>query len=137
MTRQKEFCIRGHRLSETRIYVGERRDPRCGTCSRLRERVRWQTPEAKRLDREGRLRRRYGLNEEVYQELLAGQNFRCAICGTADFDNTARRLPAIDHDHSTGKVRGILCSRCNKGLGLFGDSPELMREAITYLLIGK
>ncbi len=61
------------------------------------------------------------------EALLAAQDGRCAIC-----HEVAPRL-AIDHDHSTGAVRGILCDPCNMGLGHFRDNPELLAEAIRYL----
>jgi hypothetical protein len=61
-----------------------------------------------------------------FDELLAAQGDRCAICGAAD----PRHL---DHDQRTGWVRGILCFNCNGGLRQFRDSPDVLAEAITYL----
>jgi len=76
--------------------------------------------------RESHLRRRYGIGQVAFDELLAAQEGRCAICGAADPEH-------LDHDHRTGWVRGILCFNCNGGLGQFRDSPELLAGAITYL----
>lgn len=70
----------------------------------------------------------YGITEEDYLKMLQEQDNSCAICGTKDWD-----IPHIDHNHATGKVRGLLCRECNLGLGKFGDSVELMLEAISYL----
>jgi hypothetical protein len=67
---------------------------------------------------------KYGLAIEEVEAMKEGG---CAICGTKTIDLH------VDHDHATGKVRGILCRECNIGLGKFGDSPELMLEAIAYL----
>ena len=63
-----------------------------------------------------------------YERLLAQQDSKCGIC--------SRELapPHIDHDHKTGKLRGLLCFNCNVGLGHFQDSPELLAKAMAYLL---
>ncbi len=76
--------------------------------------------------REYHLRRRYGVGQVEFDELLAAQGGRCAICGVSDPEH-------LDHDHRTGWVRGILCFNCNGGLGQFRDSPDFLAEAITYL----
>jgi hypothetical protein len=73
-----------------------------------------------------RLRRRYGISLEVYEEILSRQGGVCAICGV---DGSLQ----VDHDHELGDVRGLLCRDCNIGLGHFLDRPELLRAAITYL----
>lgn len=65
-----------------------------------------------------------------YQHMLDGQNGVCAIC--QQVDKSGRSL-AIDHDHQTGFVRGLLCGSCNRGLGLFGDSPQRLLVASNYL----
>ncbi|MFD6564240.1 endonuclease VII domain-containing protein [Micromonospora profundi] len=76
--------------------------------------------------REYHLRRRYGVGEKEFQELLAEQGGVCAICERPDPEH-------LDHDHRTGWVRGILCFNCNGGLGQFRDSPMRLARAITYL----
>jgi hypothetical protein len=77
------------------------------------------------------LKRRYGISVNDYEELLKLQDFKCKICGT-DKCKSGRNF-AVDHDHITGRVRGLLCSACNQGLGNFKDSPELLQKAIKYL----
>ncbi|MFE9959583.1 endonuclease VII domain-containing protein [Micromonospora sp. NPDC005299] len=77
-------------------------------------------------NREYHLRRRYGIGQKEFDELLAEQGGVCAICGSPDPEH-------LDHDHRTGWVRGILCFNCNGGLGQFKDSPESLARAITYL----
>jgi hypothetical protein len=68
--------------------------------------------------------------EVDYERTLALQDGKCAICG--DVQGLRRRL-AMDHDHINGKVRGLLCGRCNVGLGLAGDNPTLLRAMAEYL----
>jgi len=80
--------------------------------------------------------RRQGCTPEQYQALLDKQNGRCAICGAPDGHRSCRgkkcRL-AIDHDHRTGAIRGLLCNSCNRGLGRFKDSIAILESALRYL----
>lgn len=77
-----------------------------------------------------RLKVTLGIDLETLGWMLHSQNFSCAICQTAlKFD----KFTHIDHDHETNRVRGILCHHCNTAVGLFRDSPELMRRAMEYL----
>jgi hypothetical protein len=74
------------------------------------------------------LRKTYGLTLEDYEAMLEAQDYGCAICG----GQGSRRL-VVDHCHATERVRGLLCDKCNIGLGWFRDDPELMDRAIGYL----
>jgi len=74
--------------------------------------------------------RTYGLTLEDYEKMLEEQNNLCKICNEPE---TEKKSLAIDHDHNTGKGRGLLCSKCNKGIGLLRDNPELLRIAANYL----
>lgn len=74
----------------------------------------------------------YGLTIDSYNELLESQNHKCAICG-AEIGNAEGDRLYVDHDHITGKVRGLLCSNCNLGIGKFQDNVELLKKAIRYL----
>lgn len=81
------------------------------------------------------LRRRYKMTLDTYKVILAGQQNCCAVCHGDNNLNTKdeqRRL-YIDHDHVTGHIRGLLCHRCNVGIGLLDDNPELLRDAAAYL----
>jgi hypothetical protein len=80
------------------------------------------------INRRSILKRHYNLTPEQYEELLQSQNMVCAICHKTD----TTRL-AVDHDHFTGHVRGLLCGICNRGLGNFKDDTELLQKAIQYL----
>jgi Recombination endonuclease VII len=70
-----------------------------------------------------------GAHEHAETELKA-QNNRCAICSALFSD---KLIPNLDHDHETGKWRGMLCIMCNTGLGYFGDDTNKLRKAIEYL----
>lgn len=76
--------------------------------------------------RRTKLKHRYGLSFEQYQELFLKQDGKCACCNE-------RAAVDVDHCHDTGKVRGLLCRSCNVGLGQLGDSVEGLRRAIAYL----
>lgn len=86
----------------------------------------------KKFHRERALRSNFNLTEADYQALLKKQEGGCAICAQQQADTTGRRL-AVDHCHTTGKVRGLLCGRCNTGLGMFTDNLELLTKAFDYL----
>ena len=72
------------------------------------------------------LSQKYGIGEERVRQLIEDQGGACKIC---------RERPAdqVDHDHRTGRVRGILCGGCNAGLGQFGEDVDVIRRAIAYL----
>ena len=75
---------------------------------------------------------KYGLEFEDYTEMLEKQNFTCAICSRPERYKGKKNL-AVDHCHKTGAVRGLLCSSCNKALGLLEDNLEFIRNAEEYL----
>lgn len=76
-----------------------------------------------------KLKYTYGITVEDYQRLLQSQEGLCAICRLPPGDEVLH----VDHDHVTGKVRGLLHSNCNRGLGLFCDNPEALRRAAEYV----
>lgn len=75
--------------------------------------------------------RRYGLTPDEYAEMLAVQGGACACCGSTS--NASGKRLFVDHDHETGEIRGILCTRCNAGIGHLGDNIEGVRRALMYL----
>lgn len=82
-----------------------------------------------------RLLRCYGITAEVVEQMYEQQGRRCAICFVYKELNTNLNTDSlhVDHDHSTGMVRGLLCYACNLGLGHMKDSGDLLRSAISYL----
>lgn len=77
------------------------------------------------------LRRKFNMKPEEYWQMFEEQNKGCAICRKPN-SKSGKKL-AVDHCHSTNKIRGLLCNECNTGLGLFDDKIEFLRSAIVYL----
>jgi hypothetical protein len=97
-----------------------------------RQRLRKQRtyiPGSANYDRDATLRRKYGISEADFNAMATTQGNACAIC----------RIPSepialhVDHDHDTGEVRGLLCGKCNRGLGLFRDNESILLQAVAYL----
>lgn len=93
----------------------------CKNCRR-RESGRWKEIDLKRF---------YGITKEQYNKMLQDQDYSCAICKrhTSELNRTL----SVDHDHNTGKVRGLLCVRCNTKLGILEDE-NFKQEANKYLI---
>jgi len=84
--------------------------------------------------RDVHLRRRYDITEADYNEMVERQQNLCAICKQPERNGYKGRTElCVDHDHSTGKVRGLLCNHCNRALGLLGDNISSLTNAINYL----
>lgn len=90
-----------------------------------------------------KLRTLYGITVSDYERMLKSQGGGCAMCGTTDpalgsrtYRKRSREAFDVDHCHSTGKVRGLLCSRCNRLVGLAGDDLAVAQRLVTYLSNG-
>ncbi len=101
----------------------------------LRQKRRKANPEKEKEKRRNeKLRCYYNISPDDYSRLLAIQNGCCAICGsTHHYGNKKSSHFQIDHDHTTGDVRGLLCAKCNRGLGLLGDSESSILKVLNYL----
>lgn len=112
----------------------------CKPCCSARA-LRWFADNPERTleaNRRRNLRVNYGLSLDDYQALLRKQGNVCAVCGDDEPNAHGRtgkkfRL-SVDHCHKTGAIRGLLCQRCNRAIGLLRDDPVLLRRAISYLL---
>ena len=92
---------------------------RCKTCDKTRA-------------RNNELKKKYGIDQHQYLQMLEEQDFGCKICGTKKTSKGRSRF-SVDHCHKTGKVRGLLCCDCNFAIGLFKDSKQNLIKAIGYL----
>lgn len=134
-------CSKCRRVLPVDQFYLDRGIPRakCKDCSR-READSWRVENRERylsVARANRAKRwrdaslaTYGITAEDYEEMLARQGGKCCVCGGL---NRGRRL-AVDHDHETGRVRGLLCNRCNTAIGLLREDPDLLAEALVYLV---
>ncbi len=106
----------------------------CKVC-RIPENVRWHKIRKPRRLHSTLTMYQLSFTRKDFEQLLLQQGGVCAICGeveTATKPGGVKRL-CIDHDHNTKKVRGLLCTRCNSGLGWFRDDPTLLAKALEYL----
>lgn len=84
--------------------------------------------------RRANIRKMFGISPEQYLELFEQNGGRCEICSVEiALKNGSGRSACLDHDHQTGKLRGFLCSHCNRGIGGLRDDVNLLRKAIDYL----
>jgi hypothetical protein len=104
----------------------------CNDCQSLYCKKRWPLIKQRHLlvSRKYSLKKNYGITLEEYFRLNAAQDGKCKICGKR---NVCGRDLAVDHNHKTGKVRSLLCNRCNVGLENFDESIALLQTAIAYL----
>lgn len=86
---------------------------------------------ARRNQRNSFIRTHFGLEPEDYDRMLAEQGGVCAICRGGPVGR--HKYLCVDHDHATGAVRGLLCDKCNRAIGLLGDSAERLSTALAYL----
>lgn len=101
---------------------------KCKPCYTERQKV-WNKnnkDKHKQNDRRWRLKKHYGLSESEYLDMVTNHNGRCAICNQESPLN-------VDHCHTSGNVRGLLCKSCNLGLGSFSDDIERLQAAVEYL----
>jgi len=107
---------------------GHRSAKYCRECCKKQGLVRWHAKP--QLDRQASRSYKYGITPEDFKQMFEAQQGKCAICN--EEPKTKRGLH-VDHDHETGKVRGLLCHGCNVALGSFKEDVTLLNKAIEYL----
>lgn len=142
--KQCSVCKQFKNLSEfyNSSKTKDKKYPRCKLCDKEARRLwTYRNPDRSYRSLRGRqLKFVYGITLEDYEILLQNQNGCCAICSTTT--NTIKQTKitsnkylhfAVDHNHNTGKIRGLLCNQCNRALGMFKDDPTLLLKALNYL----
>jgi len=144
-------CVQCHTIKPLEDYFADKRmtgkggkNSSCKACQKL-NRQKWSEENReyqteyfkdyyqknKRAQQGKRLEKKYGITIDDYEAILVAQKGACAVCCSVTARGNGKFH--VDHDHKTGKVRGLLCHDCNVGLGNFKDSPELLEAASTYL----
>ena len=106
------------------------KDGRLRTCAPCRNHLRRTDPNKDREIRRNNLWQKFKITLDEYDAMLESQGGVCAIC---EKPCPSGRALAVDHCHDTGQIRGLLCMKCNRGLGLLGDSVEQHQKCIEYL----
>lgn len=123
-----EPCVRGH------SGIRYKANRTCVECARGHNKNMYAKSENK-IPREDRyFLKMYGINKHEVGLIFDRQDGLCNICFMhLVLGGRNRNSACVDHNHITGKVRGLLCNHCNRGLGMFMDNPKLLESAITYL----
>ena len=111
---------------------GDGRQYKCQNCATQykRDLIAGDPDRHRKLHRWAKLKQSYGVTPDKYEEMYRAQGGKCAICAsTCD----RHKHLSVDHCHTTGKVRGLLCQKCNVALGQLQDDPQLLRAAADYL----
>lgn len=102
--------------------------PECKACTAVNRKSRYSAE----TNRKNNMEKNFGKGVlDTYQRLFEEQDGVCAICKSPE--NGRYKHLSVDHCHETGKIRGLLCNNCNRGIGLLKDSPELLKNAIKYV----
>lgn len=129
-------CKNGHPFTHENTYYRHGGGRQCKACHAARARKPMSEAEKARRragDRFYRLWERFGMTRQMFDAMLAEQDGRCAICCTVFNESSPTTKPQVDHDHETGYVRGLLCLRCNNGIGAMNDDIDRLHSAIAYL----
>lgn len=112
--------------------------PVCKECQSVKSRLAYQKHRDKRRAgaRAYHLRKNYNLSLDQFSDLVKEQDGLCACCGEKQdyktVDGKGQEL-FVDHCHETGRIRGLLCGRCNTGIGILGDTLDHLKKAVAYL----
>lgn len=139
---QKTQCIRCHAFDQAN--TGHKNDGAryCRACRKLYKYparsdnvcscgvFTGRSTRCRECNRDSYLKREFGISKADYELILARQAGVCAICEKPESEG---RSLAVDHDHATGVIRGLLCRKCNTAIGQLGDSADALRRALAYL----
>jgi len=114
-TKRCSVCKKRKSINKFHFYRGLKRRADCGECK-------------SRKDVKSKRKRLYGVSSGTYETMLLSQEYLCKICR----GKPKTRSLCVDHDHNTGKVRGLLCHNCNRAISIF-DKKDLLKKALAYL----
>ncbi len=114
--------------ARARAYYYENREK-----IRAQQNAKLKDPSFQLAARNYQLKKTFGLTPEQYDQMLAEQGGGCAICGTTNPSTARIKHFVVDHDHNTQKIRGLLCAKCNLGIGNLREDPEILSRAAEYL----
>lgn len=126
-------CVRCHKNLSLQFFREDKRyadghTSWCKNCHKENNKIHYVTSK-----RWKDIQKRYGISKEKYEEMEKRQGGVCACCKQSPKDRGRNGSFVVDHCHTTGVVRGLLCAKCNAGIGFFDDDPELLVLASTYL----
>jgi len=143
-------CLNKKPINDFNIHYGKTRTKdkmrnECKECQKTHSREHWKKIATRESEKKKiyhlnnrkvahgwHLKSKYGITLVDYQKMLDLQNGKCAICGSDKPKGNYRHF-AVDHNHTTGELRGLLCTQCNTGIGLLQDSPDLLLKAAEYI----
>lgn len=141
-TQTKQCCVCLERKHFDDFYnyknKSDGKSYRCKLCDDV-ARKKWKSSnvdKARYSMRNNNLKTKYGVDIEWYETKFKEQGHKCAVCGITENQVTGDRSHlnfAVDHNHDTGNVRGVLCNKCNRAIGMLGDSSESLNKAVNYL----
>jgi len=111
-------------------YRIKHREKRLEYCREYRKNNPEKFKEYDKIGNQKKRQKLYGISPEQFDTLLENQGDRCIVCST---NSPGKKGWCVDHCHETGRIRGILCGKCNMGIGLFDDSTEILKKVISYL----
>ena len=113
--------------------IHQLKQPKCKDCAMI-ETTSWKESQSPERLKDLYYKRQYGLSLHNFNKMFAAQNGQCILCKKdLDLEGISGDRAVVDHCHTTGKVRGILCNECNRGLGYFKDNINTFKNAIKYL----
>jgi hypothetical protein len=134
----KKICNKCGKLKELEMFgrranAKDGRRNECKDCRSINDKRLY--PRYIKTNKNGYLRRTYGISNEEYEFLLQKRNYVCAICNKPETRKNNGKITdlTVDHCHVSGKIRGLLCQKCNSGIGVFKESLELLIKAKQYI----
>jgi hypothetical protein len=125
-----------HYKTNSEKYLAKQKEYRINNKDKISKYAKEYGEKNKDKRKDNKLNRTYGISLEEYKIMAYKQSGVCLICGKEPIENGnngTNNILVVDHNHTTGKVRGLLCGKCNKAIGLLHDDISILKSAIEYL----